>query len=65
MIRYNAGQLFNATSRWTALSGALRDLENQLRALRDENTLLWGAVAVLAIVAITEGIIIAVWRRRA
>ncbi|HDI01735.1 MAG TPA: zinc ABC transporter substrate-binding protein [Candidatus Bathyarchaeota archaeon] len=64
MIRYNAEQLFNATSRWKALSGELRELRGQLEALKGENMLLWGATAVLAIIAITEGIVIAMWRRK-
>ncbi|RLI06931.1 hypothetical protein DRO32_04775, partial [Candidatus Bathyarchaeota archaeon] len=65
MFRYNAGQLFNATKRWKALGGQLRELRNEIARLRGQRTLLLGLTVGLAIVAVAEAVLLALWRRKA
>ena len=65
MFRHNAYQLFNATARWKAYGGMIRQLENQVEALKSQNTLLLGLTIGLAVIAIAEAALLIAWRRRA
>jgi len=65
MFKYNAGQLFNATKRWKALGGQLRELQNEVARLKARNTLLTGITIALAIIVLAEAALLVLWRRRA
>ena len=65
MLRYNAHQLFNATARWRAYGGMIRQLKSRVEALEGQNTLLLGLTVGLAMIALAEAVLLAVWRKRA
>ncbi|RLI10727.1 hypothetical protein DRO33_05305, partial [Candidatus Bathyarchaeota archaeon] len=65
MFRYNAYQLFNATARWRAYGGLVRQLEDELSRLKSQNTLLLGLTVGLAVLAVAEALLLIAWRRRA
>ncbi|OYT52890.1 hypothetical protein B6U66_00595 [Candidatus Bathyarchaeota archaeon ex4484_135] len=64
MFRHNAYQLFNATARWQAYGGMIRQLKNQIESLKSQNTLFLGLIIGLAVIAIAEAVLLIAWRRR-